>query len=90
MRKSIIENGDKDLIFSLCECVLNCINGNVSINSEAKSKLLRHKKSLKALLDKKKNINLANKRKILQKGGAFLPILLSSVVSVFANQLFEK
>ena len=37
MRKSIIENGDKDLIFSLCECVLNCINGNVSINSEAKS-----------------------------------------------------
>ena len=88
MRKSIIENGDKDLIFSLC--VLNCINGNVSINSEAKSKLLRHKKSLKALLDKKKNINLANKRKILQKGGAFLPILLSSVVSAFANQLFEK
>ena len=89
MRKTIIENGDKDLIFSLCECVLNCINGNVSINSEAKSKLLRHKKSLKALLDKKKKINLANKR-IITKGGAFLPILLSSIVSAFANQLFEK
>ena len=33
MRKSIIENGDKDLIFSLCECVLNCINGNEKLNN---------------------------------------------------------
>ena len=64
MRKSIIENADKELISIICECILNCINGNVNLDTETKIKLNRHK-----------------------KGGAFLPLLLSSVIGGLASLL---
>jgi hypothetical protein len=32
MRKVIITNADKDLINTICECVYNCLNGNIELN----------------------------------------------------------
>ena len=29
MRKVILSNADKDLINTICECVHNCLNGNI-------------------------------------------------------------
>ena len=85
MRKSIIDNADKELISTICECILNCMNGNINLNEETKLKLKRHKNSLRNLLIKKK-ISVKKKKNILkQKGGAFLPVLLSTVISGLAS-----
>ena len=43
MRHSIINSADKNLINTICECILNCMNGNISINNETKIKFKRHK-----------------------------------------------
>jgi hypothetical protein len=43
MRKVILSNADKDLINTICECVHNCLNGNIELNYEIKTKLKRHK-----------------------------------------------
>jgi hypothetical protein len=32
MHNSIITSAKKDLIYTLCECVLNCMNGNINLN----------------------------------------------------------
>jgi len=87
MRKSIIENADKELISTICECILNCINGNINLDTETKIKLNRHKNVLRNLLVKKK-ISVKKKKHLLkQKGGAFLPLLLSSVIGGLASLL---
>jgi hypothetical protein len=54
MRKSILHNADKDLINTLCECIHNCLNGNIDLNEQTKNKLKRHKNILRKLLVKKK------------------------------------
>ena len=81
MRKSIIQNADKELVNTLCECILSCINGNISINSDTKQKLKRNKNILRKLLVKKKSSLNKKKQLLIQKGGSFIPILLSTILS---------
>jgi len=89
MRKSILENADKDLVATICECVYNCLNGNIELNADIKTKLKRHKETLRKLVGKKKSIKL--KKQILnQRGGAFLPILLSTVLSGLTSLFTSK
>ena len=38
-----IKSADKNLINTICECILNCMNGNISINNETKIKFKRQK-----------------------------------------------
>ena len=42
------------LISTICECILNCINGNINLDTETKIKLNRHKNVLRNLSVKKK------------------------------------
>ncbi len=37
MRKVILTKADKDLINTICECVHNCLNGNIELNNEIKT-----------------------------------------------------
>jgi hypothetical protein len=79
MRKVILTDLDKDLINTICECVFNCLNGNIELNNEIKMKLKRHKKDFRDLVGRNKSLKI--KIKILsQKGGAFLPLFLSTVL----------
>ena len=41
------KSANKNLINTICECILNCMNGNISINNETKIKLKRHKEVLR-------------------------------------------
>ncbi len=52
MRKVILTNGDKDLINTICECVYNCLNGNIEL---IKTKLKRHKNDLRNLVGRNKS-----------------------------------
>jgi hypothetical protein len=46
MRKGIIMNADKELIYTLCECILNLLNGNINISDEKFNQLKSYKHSL--------------------------------------------
>ena len=79
---SIIQSADKELINTICECILNCLNGNVDLSKEDKQKLYRYKTSMRDLM-KKTKLPLKKKKQILiQKGSGFLPIILSAVLSL--------
>jgi hypothetical protein len=84
MYKSIVLAADKDLINTLCECVLNCLIGNVKLADTEKQQLSRYKKYLRKLIDKKKFSNRKRKQILVQKGSGFLPLILSSVLSLFS------
>ncbi len=60
MRKYNLTNADKDLINTFCECVYNCLNGNIELNYEIKMKLKRHKKDLRNLVGR--NTSLKNQK----------------------------
>ena len=87
MRKAIIQNGDKELISTICECILNCINGNIDINTDTKQKLCRHKEILRKLIQKRNSSFKQKKQLLIQKGGAILPIILSTVLSGLVSSL---
>lgn len=82
MRNSIINGGTKDLIDTLCECILNLLNGNLNLDLKDKNNLSKYKLPLRKLL---KRISLKEKKKILVQKGGFLEILLPSIVSGLAT-----
>ena len=87
LRKAIILNGDKQLVNSICECVLNVLNGNVELSSCVKRKLRKHKNVLRKVVDKR--VSLSGKKKaIVQRGGFLLP-LLSAVLPALATLIFK-
>ena len=65
MRKVILSNADKDLINNICECVHNCLNGNIELHNEIKTKLKRHKNDLRNLVGRNKSLKI--KKKILSQ-----------------------
>ena len=78
IRNAILKNWEKDLIHIICDCG----KGNV-LTHEKVNKLARHKTSLIKLT---KKVPIKEKRKILvQKGGGFLPFLLSLVAPLIAK-----
>lgn len=88
MLKSIVANSDKEFINCICECVLNCLNGNVKLNDEEKRKLKKHKNTLRELLDKKKSIK-RKKLLLTQHGGGFLPFLIPTIIQALSSFLVK-
>lgn len=78
MRNSIIKGGSKDLIDTICECVLNFLNGNLEINENDTTKLIKYKNALRKIL---KRISIKEKKKVLIQKGGFLQILLPSIIT---------
>lgn len=77
----IIKNSKKEFIYTICECVLNVLKGNIKISKKSLEKLKEKKQILRKLLKKS---NIENKKKIIQKGG-FLEILIPSIISGLAS-----
>lgn len=76
MCKAMVKAADPGLVRCLCECAVNILKGRVRLSPPQKTKLLRHKKDLRALV--KKTGSSSSKKRILQKGG-FLPALLDPI-----------
>ncbi len=82
MHKSMINSANKELINTICECILNCLNGNVTLKDSEKLQLSKYKYYLRQLLQKK-TVSIKKKKQVLkQKGAGFLPIILSAVLSL--------
>jgi len=87
LRKAIVLNGDKRLVNSICECVLNVLNGNVDLSSCVKRKLSKHKNVLRKVVDKR--FPLSGKKKAIAQRGGFLLPLLSAVLPALATLIFK-
>ena len=82
MRKSILKNADKDLVNSVCEYVLNVLNGNVRLDQTTLNHLVKHKKTLRNLIDAK---NKKRRKQILIQKGGFIEYLLPPLLQVVAD-----
>lgn len=87
-RKALLEVCKDDEINCICECIYNTLNGKVPLKDKDKIKLRKYKAILRKLIAKGKN--KFRKQIIVQKGGAFLPIILGSVLSSLFNSFLNK
>jgi len=86
VRKAILESADLGLTHCLCECALNVLKGNVELHPIQKRKLSRHKKTLRGLI--KPGISWKRRRnKLIQGGGAFIPLLLGPILASLVTSL---
>ena len=88
-REGILRGADKELVYCLCECALNVLQGNVKLENKEKHHLKKYKQRLRDLSNKK--IALRTKRKLLlkQKGG-WVTALIAPILSSLAGLLFKK
>src|SRR5688572_8829638 len=77
---------EKEVLHCVCECVLNTLNGVVPLSEKRKNNLSAYKKELRLLANKTISKN-KKKRIIVQKGGAFLPMLLTPAISLLSTLL---
>ena len=79
LRNGIIMNSDKEQIYTLCECILNLLHGNINISEDQFNQLKPYKHTFRKILNNKEKLK-SKKKLIVQKGG-FLEILLPAVIS---------
>ena len=87
LRKAIVSNCDSELVNSICECVLNVLNGNVKLSGCVTRKLRKHKTVLHKVADKRVPIS-SKKKLIVQRGGFLLP-LMSAMLPALATLIFK-
>ena len=71
----------------ICEICLNLIKGVIPLRELQKRKLRRHSSILRKLTSKIKKKNFNNKKKLIQTGGVFLPLLFSIVAPILTKLL---
>lgn len=79
--KAILEQSDKSLIFAVCEICDNLLAGNIPLTTAQKTKLKKYRAHFRRLAQRGEGWQV-KKKYLTQKGGAFLPLLLSAVASV--------
>lgn len=87
-RKVLLKACGEEEINCLCECIYNVLQSKIPIKEKEKSKLNRYKNILRKLISKGKN--KLRKNIIVQKGGAFLPIILGSVLTALLGSIISK
>ena len=86
MHSNLINGANQENIFSLCECILNCLNGNVTLNDPEKNQLKKYKKYLRLITKKKLGLKI-RKQLLIQKGSGFLPLIIPPVIAVVTDFL---
>jgi len=87
LRKAIISAADKEVIYALCEIVENLLLGNIPLSESQKNQLKRYRKVLYQIAQRGRGGVSAKRKELLQKGGSFIPLLLSLVSSVLPTLL---
>jgi len=82
LQKALIKNASKDQIFSICEIILNLLNGNLKIREDDLQKLSKKKKLLRELI--KKGSSIKKKKFLIQRGG-FLQFLIPALITGLAS-----
>lgn len=82
---ALLKSCNEDEINCICECVHNVLQGKVPLEENNKKKLKKYKSVLRKLV--RKGTNKIRKNILVQKGGAFLPIILGSILSTLLGSL---
>lgn len=85
IRNETINNATQDNIDALTELMINLLNGNISISSETKTLLSKHKTLLRTL--SKKTVSGDVKKKSLFKKTKLIPIILTPILSALGSVL---
>lgn len=88
LRKAILLNCKKEVIYSIIECALNVLNGNCRLSPCAVKRLHKYRHHLRRLVDPAINVN-AKRKALVQSGGFLLPLLsavLPSLIALFRKQ----
>jgi hypothetical protein len=90
VRRVIINESPKDLVNTLCECVLNILKGNVPLKPIQKRRLSKYKGEMRKLINKR--VSTSSKKRLLQKGGLFgiLAKVLAPLITPLLGGLFGK
>ena len=88
LRKAMVTNCYKDLLNSICECVLIVLNGNIRIRNCTKRKLRKFRTTLRSLVED--SLPLVYKRRVIQQRGGFLLPVLSALLPALADLLFRQ
>lgn len=88
-RRILLRHIDLKLTRCICECAYNVLHGTVKLSPEQKAQLAKHASLLRQLV--KRGEKIENKRKIVQQrgGGAFLPSLLTPILSMLLTKALE-
>lgn len=78
-QKALLKSCDEDEINCICECIHNVLQGKVPLKEKDKKSLKQYINLLRKLV--RKTTTKVRKKIIVQKGGAFLPIILGSILS---------
>ena len=82
---ALLKSCNEDEINCICECIHNVLQGKVPLEENNKKKLKKYKSVLRKLV--RKGTNKIRKNILVQKGGAFLPIILGSILSALLGSL---
>lgn len=86
-RLALLKTLDTSTVQCICECIYNVLNGVVPLSTIQKKGLEKHKTTLRSLI---KKYPVQKKKKILvQKGNAFLPLILAPLLSGVFSSLFK-
>jgi hypothetical protein len=82
-KKKTLSKADKELIEVLRDCILNVLDGNIPLSEADKTKLNKHKYTLRKIVNTKQTYK--NRNLLVQKGGSFLPIILPGAISLIST-----
>lgn len=89
LRKAILKESDKSLIFAICEICDNLLQGNIPLSEAQRQQLKRFRTILRRLAQRGEGWQTKRQYLVQKGGGAFLPLLLSAVASILPH-LFSK
>jgi hypothetical protein len=82
LRKAILSEADKALVYTICEICDNTLFGNVPLTPAQKTKIKKHKHIIRKLAQRGEGWQKKKKVLVQHGGAAFIPILLSVLSSV--------
>lgn len=88
-RRDLLEKASLQFIKSIVECVENVMRGNVQLKRDCREKLNKYKAILRKIFHSENKLKV-KKQIIVQNGGAFLPALLTPVITILAEQLLRR
>ena len=87
----LIDGAPPDIMKLLSECALNILKGTITLTSEEKSKLRKHRNELRQMATTK--VSNRTKNKLVQKGGmlqALLKPVLKATLPLVVNHIVNS
>ena len=93
LRRALLLKADDALLRAIIEVILNTVKCNIPVPSAGVKKLKRYRSELRSIAqgyNKKTKPSLISQRKrLLQKGGGYIPTIFSNISTVFEQNVSD-